>query len=66
MAIKTKKKKVTLQDFKPAQKFLNKMQKEQEEDEVPENAGAVGMCRKCKEWTEVGNSCCGDDYVHTF
>jgi len=24
----------------------------------------VGLCRKCKEWTEVGNSCCGEEYVH--
>ncbi len=23
-----------------------------------------GICTKCKEWTEIGNSCCGDEYVH--
>jgi len=23
----------------------------------------MGMCMKCKEWTELGNSCCGDEYV---
>jgi len=23
----------------------------------------IGRCCKCKEWTEVGNSCCGEEYV---
>ncbi len=26
--------------------------------------GKFGRCNKCKEWTEVGNSCCGEDFVH--
>ncbi len=25
---------------------------------------AEGICTKCKEHTEIGNSCCGDEYVH--
>ncbi len=30
------------------------------------NNGESGMCKRCKEWTEYGNSCCGDEYVHIF
>lgn len=33
------------------------------EEEI-ENLGEMGMCKKCKEMTEIGNSCCGDEYVH--
>lgn len=33
-------------------------------DAEEENFGAEGICTKCKEHTEIGNSCCGDDYVH--
>lgn len=34
-----------------------------EEEEI-ENYGEDGICLRCKEWTQVGESCCGDEYVH--
>jgi len=36
------------------------------EDPDDPNNGESGICKKCKEWTEYGNSCCGDSYVHIF
>lgn len=37
-----------------------------EEIEEIENLGESGICTQCKEHTEVGNSCCGDEYVHIY
>ncbi len=33
------------------------------EEEI-ENFGEEGICTKCKEHTTIGDSCCGDEYVH--
>lgn len=37
---------------------------EKEEAFSKEHKGEAGVCKRCKEWTEVGNSCCGDEHVH--